>query len=663
METGTALEELVIVVAVGVLVALLGARLRLPTPAALLLSGALVGPEALGIVSSHETIEALAEVGVVLLLFTIGLEFSLERLRRIAKLVVLGGSLQVGLTIGATVAAAYALGLPIEHGLFFGFLVALSSTAIVLRTLAERGEMDAPHGTLIVGVLIFQDLCVVPMLLLVPFLSGGEVAWVDLGVALAKAVGVVVATVLVSRVVVPRLFHRVDETRSREVFLLSVIVICLGTAWLTSLVGLSLALGAFLGGLVVSETEYGHRAMGDILPLRDVFMSIFFVSMGSLFDIHVLLRDPALVLGLAGALIAGKTLLATIAALAMRFPVRVAITAALGLAQFGEFGFVLARAGETAGIAPAEQTDALVHAGIITMFLTPVLVALAPRVGAGARILAPLDRLLGVRGIDERDLPGEPPLADHVVVVGYGFSGQLLCQTLAELGISYVALDLNADTVRRESARGVSIFYGDASSREALLHARIGQARAFVLFVDDENAAMRALQAGRAANLTLPIIARTRFPANRDRLVHAGADHVVVEQVESGLEMLAKTLRNFDVPRNVIDAHVERGRGSVTATDRRSRIPRRRLHEMEELDDLKVEKVLIHDYDFAFGKTLEALALRSRTQALVIAVGRGKGLVPEPGAAGELQAGDRVFLVGSTEAVADGVVLLTRGPQ
>ena len=340
------LDELAIVAALAVAVTVLLARLKLPTVAGLLAAGALLGPFGLRLVKSVHAIEVLAEVGVVLLLFSIGLEFSLARLRDIMRQVALGGVLQVGLTTAVTTGVAMLLGQSFGRGLFYGFAFALSSTAIVLRALAERRELDAPHGKFIVGTLIFQDLCVVPMVLIVPLLGSAAqagAAAASISVALAKAAAVVVGTVVVARFVVPKVLGWVDASRSREVFLLAILALCIGTAWLTSMVGLSLALGAFLGGMVVADTEYSHRAMGDILPLRDAFVSIFFVSLGMLFDARLVLEQPLLVGGLLFGFLVAKGLLATVAAMAMRFPSRVAWLAGVGLAQFGEFGFVLSR--------------------------------------------------------------------------------------------------------------------------------------------------------------------------------------------------------------------------------------------------------------------------------------------------------------------------------
>ena len=396
------LQELAIIAGLGAAVTVLLGRLRLPTVAGLLATGALAGPFGLGLVKEAHAIEVLAEMGVVLLLFTIGLEFSLKRLRHIFRRVALGGLVQVGSTVAVAAVIALALGETPGRAVFCGFVFALSSTAIVLSVLSQRGEIDAPHGRFIVGTLIFQDLCVIPMMLIVPVLGSTEPAGAvigNIGLALGKAAIVVVGILLVSRVLVSRVLRWVDARRSREVFILAVLAICIGTAWLTSLAGLPLALGAFLGGIVVADSEFKHRAMGDVIPLRNAFVSIFFVSLGMMFDGRILLSHPLEVALLLGGFVLGKGALATLAAAAMRFPARAMWLAGVGLAQFGEFGFVLIQLAHSTGLADKHATGTLLAAGIISMFLTPVIIRIAPHVTAGERLLAPLTRLLGVRGI------------------------------------------------------------------------------------------------------------------------------------------------------------------------------------------------------------------------------------------------------------------------
>lgn len=564
------LDELAIVAAIAVAVTVILSKLKLPTVAGLLAAGALMGPRGLHLAQSVDAIEVLAEVGVVFLLFSIGLEFSLARLRHIFRQVAIGGVLQVGLTTAATAGVAVGIGVPLGRGVFYGFVFALSSTAIVLRALTERQELDAPHGRFIVGTLIFQDLCVVPMVLIVPLLgTGGSTGNAATGIALAmaKAAAVVVGTVGVSRFLVPKVLRWVDASRSREVFLLAILGLCIGTAWLTSLAGLSLALGAFLGGMVVADTEYGHRAMGDILPLRDAFVSVFFVSLGMLFDVNIVLKQPLLVMVLLAGFLLAKGALATLAALAMRFPSRVAWLAGVGLAQFGEFGFVLTRLAQSSRVIDEDAAGPLLAAGIASMFLTPLLVRAAPHITAGERLLAPLERMIGVRSIDSASDVTDK-LKDHVLIVGFGVAGRLASEALRDCQLPFVVIELNADNVRKGKELGLPVFYGDATSQEALHHAHLETAKLVVLLMNDPQAANRVVDTLRRVAPHVPVLMRTRYLLDREALFAMGAREVVAEEVEGAVEVVARMLRLSDIPRELIEERLRTIRADTQTRDR-----------------------------------------------------------------------------------------------
>jgi CPA2 family monovalent cation:H+ antiporter-2 len=650
------LDELAIIAALAVLVTVVLARFKLPTVAGLLAAGALLGPFGLGLVESIHAIEVLAEVGVVLLLFSIGLEFSLARLKHILRQVALGGAVQVGLTIAVTAGVARAVGEPPGRALFYGFVFALSSTAIVLRALVERRELDAPHGRFIVGTLIFQDLCVVPMVLIVPLLGAqgpaGEAA-ASVGIALAKAAVVVVGTIVIARFVVPKVLSWVDASRSREVFLLAILALCIGTAWLTSLAGLSLALGAFLGGMVVADTEYGHRAMGDILPLRDAFVSIFFVSLGMLFDVHVLFGRPWLVLALLAGFLLAKGLLATLAAMSMRFPARVAWLAGVGLAQFGEFGFVLSRLAQAHGVVDDAAVGPLFAAGILSMFVTPLLVRAAPHITAGERLLAPLERLIGARGIDEVDDadPTHRALSGHVVIVGYGVAGRFAARVLKACEVPFLVLELNADTVRTAKEQGLPVYYGDATSEEALGHAHLQTARLMVLLMNDPMAALRVVDTMRRVAPHVPVVMRARYLAEREALLKMGARDVVAEEVEGAVEIISRLLRFVEMPRNVIEAQIQMIRSETQASERKLTVPRPSLRDMRDLDDLKIESVLVRDNSPAINASPLSLRLRSETGALLVGVRRGAELLSQPDPSVPFELNDVAYLVGTSEAI------------
>lgn len=657
------LNELVIVAAVVVVAALLMRLLRLPAIAGFLFTGAVVGPYGFAFIRDTHTLELMAEVGVILLLFSIGLEFSLSKLRSIGKLLAIGGSLQVGLTIAGVTALAVLLGRPASQGVFFGFVFALSSTAIVLRGLAERREVDAPHGRFIVGTLIFQDLCIVPMMLVVPILGGqgsdnpvADIAW-----ALGKATLLVAVVILVARFAVPRFFARVDSTRSREVFLFAVLAICIGTALLTSLVGLSLALGAFLAGVVLAESDFGDRALSDVVPLRDLFTSLFFVSLGTLFDLHVLAEEPLLVGLVFLVMFVGKGLLATVAVLPFRPPLRVAVLTGVGLAQFGEFGFVLIKAGLAIGLVGALESRILLTAGVLTMFVTPVAVRLAPTLGAGAAKLQRLSKLLGVADISQI-VDEHEKRSGHVVIGGYGVAGQVVATALRKAGIPYLVLELNAEKVRQARAQGEPIWYGDVSTPEALTHAQTGTALALVLLINDPEAARRTLQAARRHFENTPVLMRAHDVQARERLLKKGATEVVCEEVESGIEMLARMLRRMDMPRNVLIERLQQARKDTSPAPALPSTLAPKLSALAGVDGMKLESFLVRPNAYALGRSSLELDLVSQTGALIVSLQRGKQELKQPTTSEPFQEGDLLYLMGTATSVFLAVTVLEVGP-
>ena len=543
-------------------------RLGLPATAGFLITGAIAGPYGLGLISDAHRIEQIAEIGVILLLFAIGLEFSTSRLRYIWKAVAFGGSLQVGITTAVTLAILVIAGQSLERGVVFGLAVALSSTVVVLRVLTVRAELDAPHGRFIVGALIFQDLLVIPLTLLVPVLAlgdgGGGSVVLDAGWALLRATLAVGALLLVARFVVPRIFRLVDATRTREVFLLTVISIALGSAWLMSQLGLSVALGAFLAGMLLADTDYSHRATSDIIPLRDAFTSFFFISLGMIFDWRVFVETPVLAVLIVLGLVFGKALVASLAALAMRNPASVAWRSGLYLAQFGEFGYVVLLLGVSEGLITSSELSLVVTTGVVSILLSRMLMYWTGGLRAGEALLRPLERLLRARGIDEPTAQ-DAELSDHVVIAGYGVAGRLLARTLAQAEISYLVLELDTERVREGRREHAQVYYGDVTSPEALQHARVGHARVLVLLINDRLAARRAIAAVRADWPDVPILARTRFVAERDGLLALGATHVVCEELEGGTEMSARVLKSLGLDAPAIRAQVSRALASSKA--------------------------------------------------------------------------------------------------
>lgn len=561
------LRDVIIVFAVGVSVVALLRRIGVPSIAGFIVAGTLLGPRSLGLIQNTHEVEILADIGVVLLLFGIGVELSQERLRRLWKPVVVGGALQVGTTLLATVGVAMLLGSSWQLAVLLGCLVAVSSTAIVLRGLQRRGELDAPHGRLTLGILVFQDLCVVPMVLAIPLISGGPGTGSAPLAALLKAAGLLTGVLVTSRLIVPRALHVVARTRQRDLFLLSVLLVCLGTAWIVSRAGVSLALGAFLAGLVVAGSEYRHQALADLIPFREVFASLFFVSMGMLLDPAALLRSGGPILALLAAILVGKFSIVFLVGLAMHLSLRVCVLAGMALAQVGEFSFVLSRAAQDSGLFQGALVTDFSIAVTLSMLVTPILLTLGPHVAAGLGKSRALTRLLEVRTcVDVPETYGT--LREHVVIAGYGIAGRDLAQSLKESGIPYVIVDINSENVRSAARSGEPAFFGDVTNPEVLEKLGVGQAHELVLVINDPDAAERAVRAARRAAPDLSILVRSRYLGDVERLRKAGATEVVAAEIQASGEITSRVLSRHGVPTSVVDQHLERirrrgGRGEL----------------------------------------------------------------------------------------------------
>ncbi len=652
MHTPQLFADLLIILLVSVPVAYFCLRLKLPLLVGLILSGIAIGPYGLGWIHEIGAIEVLAEIGVMLLLFTIGLEFSLRRLREMKKLVLVGGGLQVVITVGLTALIAVLFGRGAGQAVFFGFLIALSSTAIVLKSYVERNEVDAPHGRTAIGILLFQDISIVLMLLLVPILGGDDVVSttkivLDLGSSLVALVAIVVGAWFL----LPIFLKQITHLRSPEAFLLTVVLFCLGLSWVTSHFGLSLALGAFIAGMVLADSEYSHQVTAEILPFRDVFNSLFFVSIGMLLSLGALVQNLAAVLVLVAGLVALKAVIVWVIVRALGSPQRIAIMAALGLAQIGEFSFVLARAGQEANLLPDADYQSFLAASIISMMATPFLIAAAPRIGYLVQRVFNDGDAAGLENSEEDiHMTSSGGLQQHVIIVGYGLNGRNLARVLRTVGVPYVILELNAEVVRRAKARGEKINFGDATRREVLLHAGIERAWAMVLAMSDAPAARRTVDQARRQSEKLHIIVRTRYVAEITELYELGANEVIPEEFETSIEIFSRVLNRYGFARNVIENQIENVRRQGYEMLRTPAMPFIRTPEISvALDAASTETVKLGPGSPVIEKTLGEIGLRGKSGASVIAVLRDGETVLSPGAKYSLGEGDTVVLLGTPE--------------
>jgi CPA2 family monovalent cation:H+ antiporter-2 len=633
------LPQLVATYAVALVFILALARVRVPPIVAFIIAGMVAGPAGIGIVKTQEEVNVLADLGIVLLLFTVGLEFSLSEIQRIWKAVVFGGTLQI---VGTAALLMLLMFLTAQASwrvsLFIGLFVALSSTAIVLRELSSRNQLDAPHGRLMVGVLLFQDLAIVGLLLLVPILSG-RTALSGVPMVLLRAAAAIGAVAVVSRLVLPILFRLVAQSGRREAFPLAVLLASIGTAWVSSLLGISMALGAFLGGLILAEGEFSHQAHAEIRPLRDILAGLFFISLGMLADFNTIVALLPVVVGVTVVLIVVKAVAAAGALWSVSTPLRIAVTAGVGLAQVGEFSFILGRSGLDVGLLSSREWQILLAASIATMIATPALVAVAPRLGTW---LAEKTK----RAVEETEGAAHANLKDHVVILGFGVGGRLLGRALRQLAVPYVILDMNGATVRQMRAEGESIFFGDATNEDALRGAGVAHARAVVAVLSDPYASARAVSALRSLNATVPIIVRARYRLEAESLQNVGATVAVAEELEASLEVVAQTFARLDVPGNVIEVLLEGFRRDSTGI-RAVRAPSQPLHALPTA--IRNTPVATHQLgtdDWATGRTLAEVNLRAETGALIFAVQHAGRFITSPQADLQLSAGDILYLVG-----------------
>jgi len=643
-----------VLLASGVVAVAVCRSLRLPPLVGYLITGLALGPHGFALVSNPEETRHLAEFGVVFLMFSIGLEFSLAKLRSMRRVVFGFGMAQVAATIVLGVAAALVLGLSWQAGLALGGIAAMSSTAIVSKLLAERGELDSPHGRQVIGVLLFQDLAVVPLLVLIPALAQrpGEIGLAVAG-ALGKAALALAVVVLVGPTLMRAWLGAVARLRSTELFVLNVLLITLLLAYLTGLAGLSLVLGAFLAGMLISETEYRFQVEEDIKPFRDVLLGLFFVTVGMLFDLRLVLEALPLVAALFLVLVGGK--FALIAALSRGFGAAggTALRVALALAQGGEFGFVLLPL--AVGLTEARVLQAFLAAMILSMLATPFVIAASDRIVMRLSRSEWMLRSLELHRVAAQSIDVER----HVIILGYGRNGQRLARLLDAEGVRYVALDLDPERVREAALAGDSVVFADSARREALIAAGIARAAAVVVTFADVGAALRVLAHIHSLNPGVPAIVRARDESDIAPLTQAGATEVVPEAFESGVMLASHTLVIVGVPLSRVMRRVSQVRDQQYSL-LRGLFPGG-VDEAEGEAVARLHAITLEPSACAIGHEVSSLGLE-KLGVQVRAVRRPAArLRLAPAQAGALQAGDVVVLLGAPEHLEAAEERLLRG--
>ena len=630
------LSDIVIILGLAVLINLLFQRIKIPTILGFLITGIVAGPHGLNLISAKHEVELLAEIGIIFLLFVIGIEFSLKSLSSLKNTVIWGGLIQVLGTIGVTYIIGVWAGLPIERAIFLGFLFALSSTAIVLKMLQERGEITAPHGRVAIAILIFQDIIVVPMMLLTPLLGGASE---DAGLALltmgGKVIGVLILVIVLARYVVPLVLKAVVMTKSRELFILTVVVLCFATAWLTSSAGLSLALGAFFAGLIISESDYSHQATANILPFREIFISFFFVSVGMLLDLSFFIDHVVSIHLLALAVVIAKMLVIALAVFALGYPPRTILLSTLSLFQVGEFAFLLATTGMPYDLLPQRDYQYFLAVSIITMGATPFLIAYSSQL-ADAILEAPVPRVVRrrlnniTRSRAQLDAPIEAICHDHVVIIGYGINGQNVAKTAKQAKIPYVIVDMNADTYHKAKAQGEQVVFGDASDDTILRHVHVHEARVVVVAISDPQATINIVSRVRLFTETAYVIVRTRYVREIDGLMKKGADEVIPEEFETSIEIFSRVLKKYMIPSNEINDFISGIRADNYDVLRRKDTLKAGDQRELSIPDMEIATLRVQQgRNRIVGKSLQDSGIRSTWDVTVLAIKRDKEYISD----------------------------------
>ena len=544
-ELGVGLD-LVIVLATALAGGMLARLLRLPVILGYLIGGIAVGPHGFGLVHDLGTINTLATIGVILLLFTLGLEFSLKEVMRVGRIAILGGIVQILLTAAVGLALGRLVGFTMLEAVFFGFLIALSSTMIVLKTLMERGELDSGHGRIMIGILLVQDLSVVPLMIIMPAIGEGGEVWLSLGVAVLKAIVFIGVMLVLGMWGLPWLLRRVAAGRSRELFLLTVVTLCLAAAFGTYFFGLSAAFGAFVAGLLISQSAFARQAFADIVPLRDTFVALFFVSLGMLVDLHFVVDNVAIIAIVVTVIIVAKFIICSLIPWFFGYSPKTVLFVGMGLIQIGEFSFVLAGVGVEAGLISSYIYSLTLTSAIVTMLLTPFALGFASflyrRLSQGER----LGKLLA-----RRPDPGwqdkQWQLSGHAVICGHGRVGSTLARVLERRRLSYLVIDLNPQVISRLHSEGVPCIYGDAANPEILAHAQLDKARVLVCTFGDFIAVELTTRNALRVNPRLDIVARVPRDADVELLKGIGVSELVRPEFEASLEITRHTLHRFGV--------------------------------------------------------------------------------------------------------------------
>lgn len=653
------IQDLTILLIVSLPINLLFHKIKLPSIAGFLVAGVVIGPHAMGLIPHPQSVEHLAEIGVILLLFIIGLEFSLGRFLKHLVRLLGAGSLQLALTTLAVFLIMDASGFPQPQSLAVGLILALSSTAVVLKMITDRAELDTVHGRTCVGILLFQDLCVVPLMLIFPLLAqSGDVSVLDVGGALLKSIVAVVGIFLLSRLFVPRALETIARTGSREHLTLFVILLILGTAWVSWKLGLSLAMGAFIAGMILSESDYSHQIILDILPVKDYFGGIFFISVGMLLQIGIFIDSVAWYLMLAMGVILLKAVLALAASRIVGNPWRMSFLVGLRLAQVGEFSLILAQLALDSHLFTSPLYQSILLVSVLSLLVAPLLIQ------GSIRISLFLFSGRSVAAEEEASSPTESPLNHHVIVAGYGLVGRNLSKVLKETLIPFIVIELDGELIKQALTEKVEVLYGEPMHRQTLIRAGVTRAKVMVVSISDTLSAEQTVRLARQLNPHIYLLAQTRLASQVEALREAGADQVIPEEFETSIEMFSRVLREFRIPDNIIEQQVELVRLEGYSMFRGLSLNVEVLQKFSTyLAASLSQSFQVMEHSWSAGKQVQDIQLTEQTGATLLAAVRNNKAQPNPEADFLIEPGDLLILYGRHAQADHAMRYLASGPE
>jgi CPA2 family monovalent cation:H+ antiporter-2 len=657
MELGV-LKDIVIIFALSTFVNFIFTRIKVPALIGYLITGVIAGPHLLALINSPENVEVMAEIGVILLMFTIGLEFSINHLLNIRRIVFLGGFMQLLLTAGVTLLVARVYQFGWAESVFVGFLTALSSTAVVLKLLQERSELTTLYGKTIVGILIFQDIILVPLLLFTPMLGGanGNIGS-ELLMLLLKTTGIIIFIYIGNRWLMPRLLHLIAMTHSQELFLMSILLICLAVAMLTNELGMSLAFGAFLAGLMISDSEYSHSAFGNLIPFKDVFTSFFFVSIGMLLDLGFVYDHPWLVIATVLLVIVLKTVIAGFTAFSLGHTFFGTVVVGLSLAQVGEFSFILARLGLTNKIITPYHYQLFLSVAITSMALSPLMIQVS-RPLANLILKLPLPPFL-VNGLFPLKQVEIPELKSHIVLIGKDSRAINLAAMIKKMELPFTSIVFDPDRARKQIENGNLAVFGDATYEPVLRQAYVHTAEMVIVSVGDLIKAMSIVEHVRGMNKHAYVIVRTRHVTDIEELYRIGATQVIPEEFETAIDFFERILGKYLIPRMEIERAIARIREDNYGIFRdKDQVGGYSL--LKDIPDIEIAAVKVEEKSVFAGKTIAETALRKTCGVTMVALKRGDKIITNPEPSTVVNRNDIAYLLGKPEMIAIATDLLSK---